>query len=202
VQAPAKLRSAARRVPLGELRVLEPACGPGLYLSHFGPGSVGLDASEQVCAEARAKGLDIRSCNLDQPGWSAAVDGEQPWQAVWLCDVLMHVAEPAKFLAELTTTLAPGAPVLCVEWCLPAPGPLHGLRRFLWRRMPGMSAILSEPTHLRTYHQAEIEALLNDAGLHVEATWLHSFEGKPLAKAAEFLARGFWPVRTILARKA
>ena len=163
---------------------------------------MGLDSNQEVCAGAEARGLDIRCCNLDQPGWSAAVVGEQPWQAAWLCDVLMHVAEPADFLAELTRALTPGAPVLCVEWCLPAPGLFAGLRRFLCLRMPGMSAILSEPTHLRTYHLGEIEDLLKSAGLRVEVTWLHSFEGKPLARLAEFLTRSFWPVRTILARKA
>jgi hypothetical protein len=189
-------------VPLGELRVLEPACGPGIYLSHFGPGSVGLDSNQEACSGAEAKGLDIRGCDLDKEGWSAAVDGDPPWQAAWLCDVMMHVADPAAFLAELTPTLAPGAPVLCVEWCLPNPGLFAGLRRFLCMRMPGMSAILSEPTHLRTYQIGEIEALLQCAGLRVEATWLHSFEGKPLARIAEFLTRSFWPVRTILARKA
>ena len=50
--------------------------------------------------------------------------------------------------------------------------------------------------------QGSGEDLLKSAGLRVEVTWLHSFEGKPLARLAEFLTRSFWPVRTILARKA
>ncbi len=197
---PAKLRAALKRVPLHQLRVLEPASGPGLYLAHFGRGSIGLDSSKQACARAAANGLTVRHVDLDRESWREQCADSDPFEAAWLCDVLMHVADPAAFLSELLNHLAPGAPVLVVEWTLPNRGPLYTLRSFFARRVPGARMVLEEPTHLRFFRPSELEALLRAAGLVIEDHWLHSFAGVWGASLWAKCSNSFWPVRTILAR--
>jgi SAM-dependent methyltransferase len=197
---PAKLRAALARLPLDRMRVLECASGPGLYLQHFGTGSIGLDSSEEACAKAASIPLQVRHCDLDQENWANALADDEPFEAAWLCDVLMHVASPEGFLAQLPAQLAPGAPVLSIEWTLPRKGRLIGLRTFLSRCIPGTRVAMSEPTHLRYFTQEEVETLLKEAGFIIEKRWLHSFSGILGARFWTMLVHSFWPVQTILAR--
>lgn len=188
---PASLDAALARLPLDRLRVLEPACGPGQYLAHFGPGSRGIDRNPAV---VEASPLAITQADLDQPGWSKAVPSAPKFEAAFLCDVLMHVADPAAFLAELPSLLEPRAPIVLVEWVLP-PGPIA---QFLARRVPGATEVFSTPKHLRTLDAAEVPALFKAAGYRLQNTWLHSFEGNPAAAILRTLIRPFWPARTWL----
>jgi SAM-dependent methyltransferase len=198
--APAKLRAALKRVPLQDLRVLEPACGAGVYLRNFSSQSLGLDNSDGALAKAKAAQLNVRKCDVDQEGWTASLDGDEPFEAAWLCDVLMHVADPVRFLGQLPSVLAGGAPVLCVEWTLPDRGPLLGLRTWIARCLPGAKMVLDEPTHLRFFRPRELEQLLTEAGYTIEDRWLHSFDGLLGGALIAKLSSSFWPVRTILAR--
>ncbi|MDF1798062.1 MAG: methyltransferase domain-containing protein [Planctomycetota bacterium] len=196
--APAKLRAALEQLPLDRLRVLEPASGPGLYLGHFGPGSRGLDRSAEVVAASAkrlpaGRDLAVEPADLDQAGWALPY---RDFEAAWVCDVLCHVREPSAFLAELRDCLRPGAPLVVVEWTLPAAGALVGLRDALARVVPHAKEILNEPEHLRVLRTDELEALVADAGFEPTAQRLHSFHGRPLGRLAARLTRPFWPVRT------
>lgn len=196
--APAKLRAALERLPLDRLRVLEPASGPGLYLGHFGPGSRGLDRSAEVVAASAGRlpadrDLAVEQADLDQPGWALPY---RDFEAAWVCDVLCHVRDPRAFLAELRACLQPGAPLVVVEWTLPASGALAGLRDALARAVPHAKDILHEPEHLRVLRADELESLVGDIGFELTARRLHSFHGKPLERLAASLTRPFWPVRT------
>lgn len=191
---PRNLAAALRRFPLDARRVLEPACGRGRYLRHFGPGSVGLDRDAGVLRDCAEAPFEVRPADLDAPGWSAGLAG---FEAAFLNDVLMHVADPPAFLAELRGTLAPGAPVFLVEWCLPG----RPLADALAKRVPGARGVFGTPEHLRVFTRADIEALVSAEGYRVVATWLHTFDAAggplaPLARGLAPLARPFWPVQT------
>lgn len=200
-RAPASLRAALRRVPLEKLKVLEPACGPATYLSHFGPGSVGIDRNPEVARAGRAQlasdGRDdvkIQELNLAPPGWSEHL--EVPFDAAFLCDVVMHIEEPAPFLAELAKCLLPGAPVVLVEWTLPR----GAIARKLALAVPGAKDVFTTKKHFRTYHPDELLALFAGCGFTPESTWIHSFEGRAWAPIARGAIAAFWPARTWLLR--
>lgn len=188
---PRSLAAALERFPLERLRVLEPACGPARYLAHFGPGSVGLDREPAVVAAAADAPYSILARDLDAPGWQADLEG---FEAAWLCDVLMHVRDPEAFLAALPSALAPGAPVLLVEWCLPG----RPLADALARRVPGARDVFETPEHHRTFTRAELEDLVRRAGYRIEGHWLHTFEARSpwLAATLTALTGRFWPVAT------
>lgn len=194
---PASLRAALKRVPLDRMRVLEPACGRGQYLIHFGPGSRGLDRVPQPAFEpAPSQDLAIVQADLDQPGWSAQLENEPPFEAAFLCDVLMHVADPVAFLTDLPRTLTPGAPVFLVEWTLPH----RPLQRKIARLVPGSRAVFETDEHLCTFETRHISALFVAAGFTLDTNYLHSFEGTPLASPLRALVRPFWPSRSWLFR--
>ena len=184
---PRNLAAALRRVPLDTLRVLEPACGGGKYLRHFGAGSVGLDRNMRLPQDFRGAPQSIHTVELDEPGWTAGLAG---FQAAYLCDVLMHVRDPLGFLRDLQPTLEPGAPVLLVEWFLPG----GALTNWLARRVPGARDVFETPQHIQTFTRQEIEALVNRAGFRIQDQWLHTFDAR-LAWIVQ-LVRSFWPTRT------
>lgn len=198
---PASLRAALRRIPLGELKVLEPACGPATYLAHFGPGSVGIDRSPEAARAGRTRlasmgksAVQIQECDLSARGWSEQL--KLPFDAAFLCDVVMHLEEPAPFLAELATCLVPGAPVLLVDWTLPR----GSFRRALTLKVPGAKDVFTTKKHFRNYQTDELLALFSSSGFKPESTWLHSFEGRPWAPLARLAIAPFWPARTWLLR--
>ena len=196
--APAKLRAALAEIPLDRLRVLEPASGPGTYLRHFGPGSRGLDRSGEVVERAsrelaRSDDLAVDRVDLDAPGWSS---GYRNFEAAFVNDVLCHVTDPRAFLAELRACLAPGTPVVAVEWTLPADGAARGLRDRLALAVPHARNILHDPEHQRILRADELEELFAELGYTLVARRLHSFHGRPGGRLASALCHGFWPVRT------
>lgn len=168
--------------------MLELGCGEGVFLGAFGPGSVGVDRDADCVARLRARGLDARVRDLDEPGWSA---GLGRFDHVWAVDLLMHLERPEVCLRELPNVLAPGGTLALCEWLLPE----HGLGRRLARRVPGAGAVWDHPEHLRHYTRSSLDAALRDAGLRVREAYLHSFEGG-LARAA---VGWFWPPRTLIA---
>lgn len=192
---PRSLAAALARLPLERLRILEPACGPARYLAHFGPGSVGLDHDPAVVTAFERDGNDrehrILERDLDGPGWEADLAG---FEGAWLCDVLMHVRDPSAFLTALQRTLAPGAPVLLVEWCLPG----RPLADALARRAPGARDVFETPEHHRTFTRGELEDLVHRTGYRIEGHWLHTFDARSpwLAATLSALTSRFWPVAT------
>ncbi|MEO0651620.1 MAG: methyltransferase domain-containing protein [Planctomycetota bacterium] len=186
-----KLRALRRVWPFETERVLDVACGWGTYLAHFGPGSYGLD---RVPGPARARGLEVLERDLDRTGWSRELP---PFESVWLCDALVHLREPAEFLAELRASIDAGTRVVVVEWVAPERGWIRGR---LADAVPGARAHWRHPEHLHRFTARGLEQLLGAQGLAVERCWLHSLPGllrePPLARA--FLP--WLPPRTWLAR--
>lgn len=190
--APRKVRALARRADLARLRALDVGCGPGTYLAHFAAGSVGIDRDPDRVAFVRSLGLDARERDVEAPGWT---DGLGTFDLVWLCDLLVHLRDPRAFLASALPLVRAGGSVVVAEWVWPR----NALAaRVLARLVPGGARVLHEPEHLHRFDRRSLRDLLRDAGLEIEDEWLHTFS-TPLAKP---VFGGWWPPRTILARRA
>lgn len=189
--APRKLLAAQARLPLARLRVLEPGCGWGVYLAQHGPGSVGLDCDAERVAFARSLGLDARVCDLAAPGWTR---GLADFEALFVCDLLAHLAEPERFLAEARATLAPGGRMLLSEWVFPS----SPLAFALARRTPQARQVLHAPEHLQRFSREGVEQLLARSGWACESSYLHTFS----FPGASALLGWFWPPRSWIARRS
>jgi 2-polyprenyl-6-hydroxyphenyl methylase/3-demethylubiquinone-9 3-methyltransferase len=103
----------ASRTPLSELRILDVGCGGGLVsepLARLGATVTGIDAGDAniksalVHAEAGGLSLDYRVGTVE--GLIAA--GTAPYDIVLSLEVVEHVADPARFLADCASLLRPG----------------------------------------------------------------------------------------------
>ena len=108
---PKRLKFALKNFEVGNGRVLDLGCGHGEYLRHFGPGSLGLDISQNYLEQARSKGLNVRSWNFAE-GFPA--DLNECFDAVWCSNLLEHVIHPHQFLISIAPLLAPNGRVLIV----------------------------------------------------------------------------------------
>ncbi|MCB9913518.1 MAG: class I SAM-dependent methyltransferase [Planctomycetes bacterium] len=186
---PRKLRVACARLGLDRRRGLDLGCGYGVYLARFGAGSVGLDADAERVAFVRSLGLDARETDLERAGWSAGLTG---FDFVWACDILPHVREPARLLAEAARTLAPGGELVVSDWLWPR----GRVAKRLALALPDARGVHDEPTHHWAPTRAQLGAWAREADLVVVAEWLPSFTN-PLARAA---TAWFWPPRTVVLR--
>jgi SAM-dependent methyltransferase len=104
-QAPRRARFVLKNFRLDQKAVLDVVCGPGEYLRHFGPGSVGLDLHPRG---ARAAGLDAREWNFEHP-LPQELWGQ--FDAVWSSNTYEHVPNPHVFLINLRKALVPGGQI-------------------------------------------------------------------------------------------
>lgn len=190
--APRKLQRAAEHIDLEGMRVLDIGCGYGVYLAHFSAQSLGLDRSPERVEFARSIGLRAELCDVEARDWTA---GLGPFDRVWLCDILVHLADPQAFLASLHALLAPDARLVITEWLWPENRRLAAL---LARAVPGGREVLDNVLHLHRFSARSIAALLASAGFLVEMSYNHTFTNA----AARVLSSPIWPPRTIIARAA
>jgi SAM-dependent methyltransferase len=99
---PRRLQFCLRNFQLDSRRILDVGCGPGRYLRHFGPGSVGLTLDPR---RAQANGLDARQWEARE-GIPPELAGE--FDDVWCSALLEHVLRPHEFLIELRRPLRAG----------------------------------------------------------------------------------------------
>ncbi|QDU66362.1 hypothetical protein Pla86_14310 [Planctomycetes bacterium Pla86] len=174
--------------------MLDAACGPGTYLAHFGPGSFGLDRDAAVLSAARTRGCEVLQRDLSAAGWSA---GLPAFEAVWLCDALVHLPDPGAFLAELRAITPAGTPVAVAEWVLPQRG---RLRRALALATPGARAFWAHPEHLHRFTEPDLIGLLDRAGFEPQGRILHSLPAPLRRQPVVSLLAPWLPPRTLLAR--
>jgi SAM-dependent methyltransferase len=101
VSMPRRLQFAIRHFGLDQLAVLDVGCGPGTYLAHFGPGSLGLDIDPD---EAASRGLPVLQCDLTE-GLPPEVGGR--FDAVWASSIIEHVPSPHELLIGLRAAFHP-----------------------------------------------------------------------------------------------
>lgn len=97
---PARLRFAIRQWQLDQKAVLDLGCGPGEYLQHFGPESVGLDLNPD---SALARGLVARRWNFTE----LVPDDLGLFDAIWCSNIIEHVLSPHAVLIEARRALRP-----------------------------------------------------------------------------------------------
>ena len=189
--APRKLVRAAERLDLARARVLDVGCGDAVYLRHLSRASVGVDRSPERVAAARARGLSAFERDVEAAGWT---EGLGRFDVVWLCDILVHLRDPERFLLSLAPLLADGGRLWIAEWLWPESRAAAGA---LARLVPGGCATWTNPEHLHHLTRRSLRALLARTGHPVEAELNHTF-ASPLAAA---LVEPFWPPRTIVAMR-
>ncbi len=144
-------------------RVLEVGCGSGYVSRHLverGNHVVGIDIDPDAVNAARQVIAEVHCCDLDIVDASSVVSG--PFDVIVLADVLEHVRDPDRVLADLLGVLAPDGRVV-----LSIPNVAHVDVRLMlllgeWRYQP---LGLLDDSHLRWFTRRSIAELLRAARL-------------------------------------
>jgi len=110
-------RDTASRTPLEGLRILDVGCGGGLVsepLARLGAHVTGVDAGD---ANIKAAMVHADSHHIDVDYRVGTVEGliaanEDPYDIVLTLEVVEHVADPARFLADCARLVRPGGLML------------------------------------------------------------------------------------------
>lgn len=188
--APRKLVRLARELELEPLRALDLGCGYGTYLLHFSRASVGLDKLAERVEFARSLDLHAEVRDVEAHDWRRDLAA---FDLVWVCDLLPHLVDPARLLAELPAVLAPHGRIVISEWIWPES---ERASRLLAACLPDGRATLLAGDHLHRTTRRSLAAWLDAAGLEVERSWVHSVDSRVLAR----VLRPLLPPRTMLVR--
>jgi ubiquinone/menaquinone biosynthesis C-methylase UbiE len=138
-------------------RALDLGCGEGTFtpeLARAGAASVtGADVAEAALVRARRRHQDVEFTRVPFDGPLPFLDGA--FTLVWASEVLEHVADTARFLAEIRRVLAPGGRVLLTT-------PSHGRLRVLAQGIERFSEPLGD--HLHLYTQRSLSTVLTEFG--------------------------------------
>ncbi|MBI4389667.1 MAG: methyltransferase domain-containing protein [Nitrospinae bacterium] len=151
------LEQMARLVPRG--KILEVGCAMGSFLQlaqKAGYDVTGIDLSEQACATARSAAPGGRIVK----GYLENVPFEKnSFDAIFLSDLLEHVARPAPFLQKAVDLLKPGGIVYIVT-----PNPDHWSRRLF-----GGDWVHFKDEHLMFYPKKTFRWMEREYGLKLMA---------------------------------
>src|SRR5690606_24063217 len=103
-------KTALEQYPLGTSKVLDCPSGKGVYLKHFGSGSVGLDLQDECVEYGKREGLDIRSCNLEQDSHWPVEEGA--FDYIWCSNYFEHALSPHHLLIKARKYLKPNGTIL------------------------------------------------------------------------------------------
>jgi len=125
-------------------RALDLGCGGGEFtaeLAHAGATAVGIDVAQAALRRARARHpeLDFRIAPIDGPLPLA----DNTFDLVWASEVIEHVADTARWLAEVRRVLAPRGRLLITT-------PSHGRLRLTLGGIERFSEPLGDHLHLYT----------------------------------------------------
>ena len=99
---PAKLKRVIKEYNLDNKRVLDVGCGHGHCLIHFGEGSVGIEIREEYVKFAKAIGLNVVKCDIDE---GLEKIPNEYFDAIWCSDILEHTNSPHIVLNNLNLKL-------------------------------------------------------------------------------------------------
>lgn len=176
------------RLPGTARRVLEVGCGSGSLARAYRQRNPGVhytgvemveDAARRAadaCNDLVRGDIEARSCldALDElrrdPGWDLLVLG----------DVLEHLFDPLRVLAQLRTRMTAGATCLA---CIPNIGHVSIVYQLLRARWDYADAGLLDRTHLRFFTQPTMTGLFQQAGWTVHECTARVFEPEASARA-------------------
>ena len=163
-------------------RALDLGCGAGAFtavLAEAGADVVGVEVAEAALTRAMAAHgeLDFRLAQLEGPLPFA----DRAFDLVWASEVIEHVADTERWLAEVRRVLAPGGRLLLTT-------PSHGRVRVAVLGVERFSEPFGD--HLHLYTRRSLSSALTDLSFeHVE---VHRAAGPPLARRL-LLARAIRP---------
>ena len=187
-------------VDVSAARILELGCGAGALARavrqraphvHY----VGMDFMADALAQAQDVLDQALVCNLDAvPVWSADARlsealPDESFDHVILGDVLEHLYEPERVLAQAVQRLKPGGRALV---CIPNVQHWSVLGQLILGHWPQQDAGLFDRTHIRWFTLRDMQALLQGCGLVVEKVIPRIYQpeqGLPLLQALEAAAR-------------
>ncbi|HEV7467763.1 MAG TPA: methyltransferase domain-containing protein [Candidatus Dormibacteraeota bacterium] len=167
-----------RQIPDG-CTVLDLGCAHGtlgaVLAERRGCTVTGVDHDEAAVADARGKGIEAHVADLGSADLDALL-GHRRFDRIILADVLEHLVEPERLLAQAVLLLAPGGAIVAS-----IPNISHiDIQLMLagdeWQYVP---AGLLDRTHLRFFTLAGIRGLAEACGLRV--TSVESVRFPPLA---------------------
>ena len=138
-------------------RVLDLGCRTGAVTRHLLPGNevVGMDVDRRALERAAARGIETVRGNAEDP----LPFPDESFDAVVAGELLEHLREPERLVAEARRILRPGG---VFAGSVPNAYRLQSRLLFLAGRPPE-----DDPTHLRMYSPGAIRGLLRDFD-HVE----------------------------------
>ena len=161
-------------------RILEIGCATGDVLAELAgeyPVVQGIELSEDACAVARARGLDVFCGTLEE------FETHQQYDVVFMSHVIEHVLDPVATVAIIERLLAPGG-VLYLE--TPNVGSLDAR---LWKQRWGL---IHYPRHLYLFDRSTVTRLLASADLRTEGVrWEPNSCGWALSVQSWLRRRGF-----------
>jgi len=143
----------------GRHRVLDVGCGRGIFLDLLrsaGHEPIGVDGNASAVAECRAQGFK-EVAEADALAFlDARARAGETFDGVFASHLIEHLPGPEgiRLIAACAAVLAPGGRLVIVT---PNAANLDVLTRTFWL----------DPTHVRPYPRALIEAVLEECGLHV-----------------------------------
>lgn len=166
-----------------ECRLLEVGCGPGGFLQRaqrFGFRAVGIEPSEALMLQARAKGVEVRLGLFPQ-----CLRDDEHFDVIVFNDVFEHLPDPARVIATCRRHLKPAGLIVInlpnahgLFFRLARLGAMCGVAT-PWERM--WQKMFYTP-HLHYFTPASLEALCVASGLEpmTQPIWLQSLSTKGL----------------------
>jgi glycosyltransferase involved in cell wall biosynthesis/SAM-dependent methyltransferase len=149
--------------------VLDVGCAHGYLsevLSEHGCRVIGIEIDPEDAARARSHCEQVLVRDVEVPGWIEEL-GERQFDAVVLSDVLEHLRDPGRVLAEIRGILKPGSGFIVAS----VPNVAHTsvrLELLLGSFQPETVGIL-DATHLHFYTRETLHDLLASSGFAVES---------------------------------
>lgn len=186
-------------VDSGQHRILELGCGAGamaraIRARNGGAYYVGVDIAEEPLREA-ADALDVAVCrNLDEiSDWQsdselAAALPMEFFDYVICGDVLEHLYDPDAVVRQACQRLRPGGAFLT---CIPNVQHWSVFAQLIKGSWPRVDSGIFDRTHIRWFAFNDMESMLRNAGLSIEAQVGRVFaedEGREIAEFLEPLA--------------
>ncbi len=160
-------------------RFLEIGCATGDVLAELEgeyPVVRGIELSQEACAEAGRRGLEVFCGTLEE------YEPTEQYDLVFMSHVIEHVLDPVATVAKIESLLAPGG-VLYLE--TPNVGSLDAR---VWKQRWGL---IHYPRHLYLFDRATIRSLIESAGLTTEAVrWEPNSCGWALSVQSALRRRG------------
>jgi SAM-dependent methyltransferase len=163
-------------------RVLDLGCRYGALTRHYAEGNdvVGVDVDREALAEAAKLGIETRWADVEEP----LAFADASFDVVVAGELLEHLREPARVVAEARRVLRPGGTLV---GSVPNAYRLKNRLRFLAGRRPE-----DDPTHLHLFRPGDVRALLSgfdDVGLDFVAGRFVPLHARLLANDIVFSGR-------------